>query len=55
MNIKGLQKFTKSEAKINKMLSLEQITLEDLKQLSESEKSRFSEIVKIEKPNTVNN
>ena len=45
MKTKGLQKFTKSEAKINKILSLEQITHEDLKQLSESERCSLAKKV----------
>ena len=45
MKTNGLQKFTKSEDKINKILSLEQITPEHLKQLSESEKCRLAEVI----------
>lgn len=38
---KGLQKFTETETKINKMLFLEQITPSDLEPLSEHEKDRL--------------
>lgn len=44
-NNKSLQKFTKSEAKINKVLSLEQITPSDLEPLSEAESTRVMEIL----------
>ena len=37
---KGLQKFTKTETKINQILSLEQITPKDLEPLSEKESTR---------------
>ena len=42
---KSLQKFTQTEAKINKALSLEQITLKDLEQFSENESNRLMEIL----------
>jgi hypothetical protein len=42
---KGLQKFTDSEAKINKMLTLEQITPNEFEQLREHEKDRLMEIL----------
>lgn len=42
---KGLQKFTKTETKINKILSLEQITPKDLEHLSEKENTRLMEIL----------
>ena len=42
---KGLQKFTETETKINKILSLEQITPIDLEQLSEEENNRLNEIL----------
>jgi hypothetical protein len=42
---KGLQKFTETEAKINKIIDLEQITLGDLVTLTESEKNHFSVII----------
>jgi len=42
---KSLQKFADSEAKINNILKLEQITPADLKQLSEAERTRFTEIL----------
>lgn len=37
----GLQKFTESEAKINKFLELEQITLSDYEKLSDPDKQHF--------------
>lgn len=42
---KGLQKFTKTETKINQILSLEQITPKDLEPLSEKESTRLMEIL----------
>jgi len=42
---KNLQKFTDSEAKINKVLSLEQITPKDLEPLNEAESNRLMEIL----------
>lgn len=42
---KSLQKFTETETKINKILSLEQITEKDLESLSEAESSRLMEIL----------
>ena len=42
---KGLQKFTETETKINKILSLEQITAKDLEHLSEKENTRLMEIL----------
>ena len=42
---KGLQKFTETETKINKILSLEQITPKDLEPLSEKESTRLMEIL----------
>lgn len=42
---KSLQKFTQTEAKINKALSLEQITHKDLEQFSENESNRLMEIL----------
>jgi predicted transcriptional regulator len=42
---KTLQKFTDSEARINKVLSIEQITPKDLEPLSDTEKSRLMEIL----------
>lgn len=42
---KGLQKFTKTETKINQILSLEQITPKDLGPLSEKENIRLMEIL----------
>lgn len=42
---KGLQKFTDSEVKINKILSLEQITLDDIEPLSEVEKDNLMAIL----------
>lgn len=42
---KGLQKFTKTDTKINQILSLEQITPKDLELLSEKESSRLMEIL----------
>lgn len=42
---KGLQKFTKTETKINQILSLEQITPKDLEPLSEKENIRLMEIL----------
>jgi len=42
---KSLQKFTETEAKINKVLSLEQITPSDLEPLSEAESTRLMEIL----------
>lgn len=42
---KSLQKFTEIEAKINKVLSLDQITPEELEQLSKSEIKRLMEII----------
>lgn len=42
---KSLQKFTKTEAKINKVLSLEQITPSDLELLSEAESTSLMEIL----------
>lgn len=41
---KGLQKFTETEAKINKVLSLEKITYIDLEKLNDLEKDRLNEI-----------
>ncbi|MBK7798504.1 MAG: hypothetical protein KA251_02540 [Saprospiraceae bacterium] len=41
----GLQKFTKTEAKINKILSLKQITPSDLKTLNKAEELRLREIL----------
>ena len=41
----GLQKFTKTEAKINKILSLKQITPSDLKTLNKAEDLRLKEIL----------
>jgi len=41
----GLQRFTETEAKINKILSLEQITHSDLKPLSEAEANRLEELI----------
>ena len=41
----GLQKFTETESKINKLLTLEQITPSDLKPLSELEKDRLMEVL----------
>lgn len=42
---KSLQKFTDTEAKINKVLSLEQITVKDLEPFSETERIRLFEII----------
>lgn len=42
---KDLQKFTKSEIKINKILSIEQITPNDLDLLNESERKQLMEIL----------
>jgi hypothetical protein len=42
---KSLQKLTETEAKINKILSLEQITHSDLEPLSEAENTRLMEIL----------
>lgn len=42
---KGLQKFTKTDTKINQILSLEQITPKDLEPLSEKESTRLMEIL----------
>lgn len=42
---KSLQKFTDTEAKINNVLSLEQITVKDLEQFSETEKIRLYGII----------
>jgi hypothetical protein len=42
---KSLQKFTETETKINKVLSLEQITPSDLEPLSELESTRLMEIL----------
>lgn len=42
---KGLQKFTKTETKINQILSLEHITPKDLEPLSEKENARLMEIL----------
>lgn len=42
---KSLQKFTKTEAKINKVLSLEQIKPSDLEPFSEAESTRLMEIL----------
>ena len=42
---KGLQKFTKTETKINQILSLEQITPKDIEPLSEKESTRLMEIL----------
>jgi hypothetical protein len=42
---KSLQKFTETENKINKILSLEQITPKDIEQLSKAENTRFFEIL----------
>jgi hypothetical protein len=42
---KGLQKFTDSEAKINEVLKLEQITYTDIEHLNNAESSRFMEIL----------
>lgn len=44
-NKEGLQKFTETETKINKILSLEQITAKDLEHLSEKENTRLMEIL----------
>jgi predicted DNA-binding protein YlxM (UPF0122 family) len=41
----GLQKFTKTEAKINKILSIKQITPSDLKALNKAEELRLREIL----------
>lgn len=41
----GLQKFTKTQAKINKILSLKQITPSDLKTLNKAEDLRLKEIL----------
>lgn len=40
---KGLQKLTETEAKINKILSLKKITVNDIKHLSKDERSQFTE------------
>lgn len=49
MNIKtikqGLQKLTETDKKINKILSLEQITPKDIEKLSEPENSRLMEVL----------
>ena len=42
---KGLQKLTKSEAKINKIASLKQITPNDLDSLTKSEKGKLFDIL----------
>lgn len=42
---KSLQKFTKSEMKINKIFSLEQITHSDLEQLNEAEEAKLMEML----------
>ncbi len=42
---KSLQKVTKSEININKILSLKQITRSDLETLSETEKARLNEVI----------
>jgi len=42
---RSLQKFTKSETKINNILSLEQITPKDLEQLNEKESTLLMEII----------
>lgn len=42
---KSLQKFTETDTKLNKVLSLEQITPSDLEPLSEAENTRLKEII----------
>lgn len=42
---KSLQKFTETDTKINKVLSLEQITPSDLEPLSKAENTRLEEII----------
>ena len=42
---KGLQKFTISDMKISKVLSLEKVTFSDLKELNEKEIEKFFEII----------
>lgn len=42
---KGLQKFTETETKINKILSLEQITPKDIERLNEKESTLLMEIL----------
>lgn len=42
---KSLQKFTESEAKINKVLELKQITVNDYKEFNEGERNRLFEII----------
>lgn len=49
---KGLQKFTKTETKINKILSLKQINPSDVEHLNKSENAYFNKIV-TEKLNTL--
>jgi predicted transcriptional regulator len=49
---KSLQRFTESEIKINKILSLEQITVKDLEPLNKTESDRLMEIL-TEKINTL--
>lgn len=44
-NNKGLQKLTESEEKINSVLTLEKITLEDLSSFSKEEKNQFLKIM----------
>lgn len=44
-NNKGLQKFTESEIKINLVLSLKKITHDDIKDFTNEERERFSEII----------
>lgn len=45
MKEKSLQKFTKSEIKINDLLSLETITKQDTKQLTKVESDKFYELI----------
>lgn len=44
-NNKGLQKLTESEIKINSVLALKKITHADIKDLTNEERDRFSEII----------
>jgi hypothetical protein len=52
---KGLQKFTKSEEKINKILALEKISIEDISMLSKTEYKKLFEQINIKFQTTEGN